>query len=69
MIKEFQVDTSELKRLKGIRIEPTEHGQLFLVFAYDKGKVSERVLALVCWSGVAVLYGICGFVLWWHVTR
>ena len=69
MIREFQVDTSELKRLKGIRIGTTDDDQPFLIFTYDKSKMSERVFALVCWSIVVALYGACGFVIWWWVAR
>jgi hypothetical protein len=58
MFSEFQVDTSELKRLRGISIGKTENDQPFLVLTYDKGKLSERVFALVCWLVVAVLYGL-----------
>jgi hypothetical protein len=69
MIREFQVDTSELKRLKGISIGTTDDDQPFLIFTYKKGKMSERVLAVVCWSVVAALYAICGFVFWWCLVR
>jgi len=69
MYREFQVDTSELKRLKGISIEMTDDDQPFLILTYDKGKLSERVLALVCWSAVVALYAICGFVFWWSLVR
>jgi hypothetical protein len=62
MYREFQVDISELKRLKGIRIEATDSAQPFLVFTYKKGKMRERVLALVSWSVVPALNAICGFV-------
>jgi hypothetical protein len=36
MFSEFQVDISELKKLKGIRIEVTDDAQPFLVFTYKK---------------------------------
>jgi hypothetical protein len=52
MFSEFQVDTSELKKLRDIRIGMTDDDQPFLVFTYEKTKLSERVLALVCWSVV-----------------
>jgi hypothetical protein len=69
MYREFQVDTSELKRLKGIRIEVTGDAQPFLIFTYKKRKMSERVFAVVCWSVVAALYAICGFIVWSCVAR
>ena len=69
MLTEFQVHTSELKRLKGIRIELTDDHQPFLVFTYKKRKMSEGFFAVICWSVVAALYAICGFVIWWHVVR
>src|SRR5712671_910901 len=55
MYWEFQVNISELKRLKGIRIEVTDDAQPFLIFTYKKRKMSERVLAVVCWSVVCLL--------------
>lgn len=69
MFTEFQVDTSELERLRGIRIGMTDDEQPFLILTYDKGTLSERVFALICWLVVAALYGACGFVIWWHVAR
>ena len=69
MFTEFQVHTSELKRLKGIRIEVTENDQPFLIFTYKNRKMSERVFAVVCWSVVAALYAACGFVFWWCLVR
>jgi len=69
MLSEFQVDTSELKRLRGISIGMTDNDQPFLILTYDKGKLSERAFALVCWLVVAALYGACGFVVWWYVAR
>jgi hypothetical protein len=69
MYKEIQVDTSELKKLKGISIALTEDDQPFLVFTYKKREMSERVFAVVCWSAVAALYAICGFVFWWSLVR
>ena len=69
MYSEFQVDTAELKKLRGISIGRTNDDQPFLILTYDKGKLSERVLALVCWSAVVALYAICGFVFWWSLVR
>jgi hypothetical protein len=69
MFRELQVDTSELKKLKGISIGMTDDDRAFLVFTYKKGKLSERIFALLCWSVVAALYGACGFVIWWWVAR
>jgi hypothetical protein len=69
MYREFQVATSELKMLKGIRIEVTDDDQPFLIFTYKKRKVSERVFAVVCWSVVAAFYAICGFIVWSCVAR
>ena len=69
MYSEFQVDTSELKKLKGISIALTDDDQPFLVFTYKKREMSERVFAVVCWSVVAALYAICGFVFWWSLVR
>jgi hypothetical protein len=69
MYGEFQVDITELKRLKGIRIAVTDDDQPFLIFTYKKRKMSETVFAVVCWSVVAALYAICGFVFWWCLVR
>jgi hypothetical protein len=68
MYSQFQVDISELKRLKGIRIELTDADQPFLIFTYKKRKMSERVFALFCWSAVVALYVACGFLVWWYVA-
>jgi len=69
MYSEFQVDTSELKKLRGISIGRTNDDQPFLVLTYKKREMSERVFAVVCWSVVAALYAICGFVFWWSLVR
>ncbi len=69
MFRELQVDTSELKELKGISIGMTDDAQPFLIFTYKKRKMSERVLAVACWSVVAALYAICGFIVWSCVAR
>jgi hypothetical protein len=69
MYREFQVDTSELKKLKGISIAMTDNDQPSLVFTYQKRRMSERVLAVVFWSVVAALYAICGFIVWSCVAR
>ena len=69
MYREFQVDTSELKKLKGISIAMTDDDDPFLVFTYKKREMSERVFAVVWWSVVAALYSICGFVFWWCLVR
>ena len=69
MYREFQVDISELKMLKGISIGLTDDDQPFLVLTYKKRKMSERVLAVVCWSVVAALYAICGFLFLWCLVR
>ena len=69
MFTEFQVDTSELKKLKGISIGMTDNHQPFLILTYDQRNMSDRVFGLVCWSVVAALYGACGFVVWWYVAR
>ena len=69
MYSEFQVDTSELKKLKGISIALTDDDQPFLVFTYKKREMSERGFAVVWWSVVAALYAICGLVFWWSLVR
>jgi len=69
MYRDFQVDTSELKKLKGISIALTDDDQPFLVFTYKKREMSERVFAMVCWSVVAAFYAICGFIFWWSLVR
>jgi hypothetical protein len=69
MFRELQVDTSELEKLKGISIGMTNDDQQFLVFTYEKRKMSERVLVLVWWLVFAVLYGACGFAIWWYLVR
>ena len=68
MFRELQVDTSELKKLKGISIGMTDDDQPFLIFTYKKRKTSERVLAWFA-GQFAALYAICGFVFWSCVTR
>lgn len=69
MFTASQVHTSELKRLKGIRIEVNDNDQPFLVFTYKKSKVSEGVFAVLWWSAVAALYAVCGYIIWWYVAR
>lgn len=55
MYREFQVDISKLKRLKGIRIRVTDNDRQFLIFTYKKPKMTERVVAVVCCSVVVAL--------------
>jgi len=69
MFRELQIDTSELEKLKGISIGTTDDDQQFLVFTYEKRKMNERVLALLWWLVFAVLYGACGFAIWWYLVR
>ena len=69
MFRELQVDTSELEKLKGISIGMTNDDQQFLVFTYEKRKMSERVLVVVWWLVFAVLYIACGFAIWWYLVR
>jgi hypothetical protein len=69
MTKQLQSDLSELEELKGIRIAITDDGQSFFVgFSYQRETPGEKVFALTCWMAVAVLYGVCGLILWWAVT-
>jgi len=70
MFRELQIGTSELEKLKGISIGMTDDDQQYLVFTYEKRKkMNERVLALLWWLVFAVLYGACGFVIWWYLVR
>ena len=69
MSRELQIDIAELRKLKGIRIETTADHQPFLIFTYAKKRMSETLFAVVCWAAVVALYAVCGFVIWWYVSR
>jgi len=69
MTKQFQSDLSELEKLKGIRIAITDDGQSFFIgFSYQREIPGKKALAWTCWMAAAVLYGVCGLILWWAVT-
>ena len=70
MTKELQSHLSELENLKGIRIVMADEGKpLFIGLSYQKGNPSkEKPLAWMFWTAVAVLYGICGLILWKFLT-
>lgn len=69
MTEQLQSDLSELEKLKGIRIAMTDDEQSwFIGFGYQQKTPRERALAWMCWTAVAILYGVCGLILWWAVT-
>jgi hypothetical protein len=66
MIKDLQIDTSDLQRLKGISIAMTENQKPVLIFTYEEKTSSEKALAwLFNWYAVAVLYCVAGLLLFW----
>jgi len=69
MTKQLQSDLSELEMLKGIRIAMTDDKQSFFIgFSYQQKSPDDRAFAWMCWTVVAMLYGVCGLILWWAVT-
>ena len=69
MTRQLQSDLSELEKLKGIRIAVTDDGQSFFIgFSYRQETQDDKALAWMCWTAVAVLYGVCGLILWRAVT-
>jgi hypothetical protein len=69
MTKQLQSDLSELEKLKGIRIAMTDDGQSwFIGLSYRQKAPDEKALAWMYWTAVAVIYGICGLILWRAVT-
>jgi hypothetical protein len=70
MTKQLQADLSELEKLKGIRIVMADDEQSFFIgFSYEQRTRGEKAFAWMCWTAVAILYGVCGLVLWWAVMR
>ena len=70
MTKQLQSDLSELEKLKGIRIAMTDDEQSFFIgFSYQQATPGDKAFAWICWTAVAVLYGVCGLILWWTVTQ
>ena len=70
MTKQLQSDLSELEKLKGIRIAITDDGQSFFVgFSYQRETPGDKAFAWICWMAVAILYGVCGLILWWTATQ
>jgi hypothetical protein len=70
MNKQLQSDLSELEMLKGIRIAMTDDEQSFFIgFSYQQETPGDKAFAWICWTAVAVLYGVCGLILWWTVTQ
>lgn len=65
MLNDLQIDTTELDRLKGISIGTTDDDRLFLILTYRKKSVAANALPWIFWSVVAVLFCICGLVIWW----
>ena len=69
MTKQLQSDLSELEKLKGIRIAITNDGQsVFVGFSCQQETPGDKAFAWICWTAVAILYGVCGLILWWAVT-
>jgi hypothetical protein len=68
MTKQLQSDLSELEMLKGIRIAMTDEQSFFIGFSYQQKSPDDRAFAWMCWTVVAILYGVCGLILWWAVT-
>jgi len=68
MTKQLQSDLSELEMLKGIRIAMTDEQSFFIGFSFQQKSPGDRVFAWMCWTLVAMLYGLCGLILWWTVT-
>jgi hypothetical protein len=69
MTKELQSHLSELEKLKGIRIVMTDDQQpLSIGLSYQEKTPGEEALAWMWWTAVAILYGICGLILWRAVT-
>ena len=70
MTKQLQSDLCELARLRGIRIVVADDEQSFSIgFSYQRETPGDKVLAWTLWTAVAILYGVCGLILWWTVTR
>jgi hypothetical protein len=70
MTKQLQADLSELEKLKGIRIVMADDEQSFFIgFSYEQRTRGEKAFAWMCWTAVAILYGVCGLVLWWAMMR
>jgi len=68
MTKQLQSDLAELEKLRGIRIAMTDDEQSFFIgFTYQQNP-DDRAFAWMCWTAVAILYGVCGLILWWVVT-
>jgi hypothetical protein len=63
MKKEFEIDISDLEKLKGISIARTEDHRAFLVLTYREKTRSERTFDWLFWSAVAALYCLIGFLL------
>jgi hypothetical protein len=70
MTKQLQSDLSELEMLKGIRIAMTDDKQSFFIgFSYQQETPGDKAFAWICWTAVAILYGVCGLILWWTATQ
>ena len=59
------LDTFELRTLKGIGIGMTDDEQPFLIITYQKNRMSEKALTCVYWSLIAALLGMAGWLFWW----
>ena len=68
MTRQLQSDLAELEKLQGIRIALSDDAQSFFI-ALSYRQKGDRAFALLCWTAVAILYGVCGLVLWWAATR
>lgn len=65
------ISLSDLEKLKGIGIAVTEDEQPLFIYLYlsRRQKIpGEKMLASMWWTAVAMLYGICGLILWRAVT-
>ena len=66
MIKEFQIDISDLDNLKGISIAVTADHKPVLVFTYnDKTRSAKAFAWLLNWYTVGVIYCLVGLLLLW----
>lgn len=71
MTKELQSHLYDLEKLKGIGIAMTKDEQPLFIYLYlsCRQKIpGEKTLASMWWTAVAMLYGICGLILWRAVT-
>lgn len=65
MLKELDLDSSELQKLKGIGIGVTSNDQPFLVLTYEEKTTGEKAFPWMFWSLAAALFVI--MLLLWQV--